>query len=1166
MKRFLSWFVHPLMLILYGGSLLSVMIWYCGPLLAIAGRVPLASSGWRWLLIAVALVLWIAAWIWRAIRRARAAQRRKEDTAPPAPPDAATVELAMQDARLRAAMAALRGSGLGGWWRGWRRRRLLRSLPCYLLLGAPGSGKSTLLAQSGLAFPLLRQPEAGATAYCEWRLSESAVLLDTAGRYTVPDRAGEADQAGWTTLLTLLKCWRGRRPLNGVLLTVSLELLLQQDEAERLRAARELRSRLNELFERLGMRLPVYVIISKCDMLAGFAEFFDTLGQDEREQVWGVSFPLDASGEPEMGHAGLADFAAEFNTLEQQLQGQLLLRLEQEQDWQRRALLYCFPQQFARVGEPLARLLAKLFEPNSFEAVPLLRGVYFTCGMQQGTPVERVMAQQAAHFELTAAALPGGGGGGGYFIGRLMRDVIFSEAGLVVHKRLSPRRQRLLAWFALGGLAVLALLLALGLKVSYDRNQAVQAESAAAATALAVQAQQLPLERGILEALPLLNAARDLPGVSYRGTNAVPWLNRMGLFQGDTLGDAATATYLRLLRSLLLPQLADTMEDTLRRGEAESQEWLYETLRVYLMLGQRRHFDAAAVQAWAELAWRNELPQATATQRQQLSAHLGALLGADADTAEALPLDTVLVTQARFMLATMPAAERVYHRVRRQLQSGRAADFSVNRALQRDASGLFAHKSGAPLSRGVDGIYSVPSYRRLQELMAPALRDFERDGWVLDRREAMVAQGGVLQAAVLQRYFDEYIRHWDAFLSDLQIVPLLNQEQAARVSAALAASDSPLRRLFQAVVRETTLDGAVQLPAGELLRGQFTAARSRLASAFGTGQRASPLAAPENPVDRHFVNLHQLVIGPAPQPIDAMLAVLKDMALYFDASDAARRGGAAAPSADVLARLKRDGGAQPVPLSGLMLQMSVAAEGMAKGGQRAALDARWQSVGAAFCRDAIAGRYPLVRDAQRDVTADDFARFFGPGGIVDDFITHELAPHVDMSGKPWRWRNDDAAATNPSSDALAQFQRGDRLRDMFFQAGGRQAALRFDLTALSADPVLTKVALDIDGQQVLYQASVPSQRSAVVLPSGKGDGRISLESTPPLRAEWRSSGPWAWFRLMDKGVLHPGVQAERYRLSFDLDGHAIQYELNASSVLNPFRRDALTQFRCPGIF
>ena len=78
-----------------------------------------------------------------------------------------------------------------------------------------------------------------------------------------------------------------------------------------------------------------------------------------------------------------------------------------------------------------------------------------------------------------------------------------------------------------------------------------------------------------------------------------------------------------------------------------------------------------------------------------------------------------------------------------------------------------------------------------------------------------------------------------------------------------------------------------------------------------------------------------------------------------------------------------------------------------------------------------------------------------------------------------------------------------------------------------------------------------------------GSGLVHLDATPALRADLRSDGPWGWFRMLDKGVVEPGAQAERYKLTFDLDGRKAVYQLNASSVINPFRRDALEQFRCP---
>jgi type VI secretion system protein ImpL len=146
---------------------------------------------------------------------------------------------------------------------------------------------------------------------------------------------------------------------------------------------------------------------------------------------------------------------------------------------------------------------------------------------------------------------------------------------------------------------------------------------------------------------------------------------------------------------------------------------------------------------------------------------------------------------------------------------------------------------------------------------------------------------------------------------------------------------------------------------------------------------------------------------------------------------------------------------------------------------------------------------------------------------------------------------------------LSQFQRAARVREMFFVAGGRQPSLRFELAAVGADAGVSKISFDIDGQPVLYVAGAVGRPVPISLPSGKAGGQMHLEATPPLKADVRSDGPWAWFRMLDKGVLEPSAQGERYKLTFDLEGRKVVYQLTASSVVNPFRRDALEQFRCP---
>jgi type VI secretion system protein ImpL len=1174
-KRWLSWLAKSWLWSLLGVVLVALLIWYEGPLLSFDGREPLASESARWRVIVVLALIWILYFGWRGYSAWRANRSLMDGVAEAPTPEpgikASEEETALLGERMRAAMAVLRkanpGRRLGG--------QYLYQLPWYMFVGAPGSGKTTALTHSGLQFPLSESLGStaiggvGGTRNCDWWFTDEAVLLDTAGRYTTQDSHTEVDRAAWRGFLDLLKKHRRRSPINGVIVAVSVSDLLQQNEADRLLQAQAIRARIDELHERLGVRFPVYVVITKCDLMAGFVEFFEHFGREERSQVWGVTFPLPSAEQAEQPGAPLAKFPAEFNALERQLQVRVLERMQLERDLSRRALLYSFPQQFASIGEVLTRFLNAAFEPNRYQAPAFVRGVYFTSGTQEGSPIDRVLASLAASFGLGRKVLPPGyATGRSYFITRLMREVIFREAGLVGVDPGHERRRQLGAWVAMATISVLSLMLMVGMSISYQRNEAFVKEAATRTAEVALLARTLPAQRSALETLPLLDASRNLPAGFAHRSDGVPLLSRLGLYQGNKLGVGAVNLYRRLLRSTLLPHIVANMESALRRGDASNQDFLYETLRAYLMLGERQYFDAASVQAWVDVDWRRELPQASEAQRQALSANVAALLDADDEDAEPVQLDADLIDKTRLTLASMSLSQRIYNRLKREVAQANLPELSVNGAVGRDVSSLLVRRSGTPLSRGVSGVYTVAGYRELLGKSERAVLDMAKDNWVLDHQEAALSAGNTAttSAAVLDLYYADYIRQWDGFLGDVQLASLTSLIQASLVTHGLASNDSPLRAFLQAAARETTLDGVSSEKSGNpvdrLVRSRTDDARKRLESALDDDVPAANTPAPGNPVDQHFAALHTLVGSGSPAPLDETLTLFKDAAQYFDSAEDARRSGTAAPSGEVLGRVKRAASEQPSPLSSILQDVDGTGGALTLRNERERLNALWTATGARFCRDAIAGRYPLVRDASRDATADDFGKFFGPGGIMDDFFTKNLAAYVDMSGSQWRWRSTGSAPMNIPQDVLNQFQRGAKLRDMFFVAGARQPSLRFDLRPVSADPALSKVELDVAGQPVTFEAGSSPSFSPLVLPSGKGSDLVQLHVTPSAGSGLRSDGPWAWLHLLDQGTLSGG-QGERFQLAFNVQGHRVSYELRASSVINPFSRAPLEQFRCP---
>jgi len=58
------------------------------------------------------------------------------------------------------------------------------------------------------------------------------VLIDTAGRYTTQDSDAKVDRKSWLSFLDMLRTNRPRQPINGVLVAISIEDILNLPAAE----------------------------------------------------------------------------------------------------------------------------------------------------------------------------------------------------------------------------------------------------------------------------------------------------------------------------------------------------------------------------------------------------------------------------------------------------------------------------------------------------------------------------------------------------------------------------------------------------------------------------------------------------------------------------------------------------------------------------------------------------------------------------------------------------------------------------------------------------------------------------------------------------------------------------------------------------------------------
>lgn len=1168
-------------------SMLGGLLWMYGPTLEIHGGHPLADVRTRLLLIFALYVLFALTCLgikaWRELRGQRAASPAPANEAAAEgedPQPARQLKQSFDEARrlLRNAdIGLVRAYDPRGWWARLSRRYLYKR-PWYLLIGPPGSGKTTLLARSGLHFPFAdlfgrsAQRKVGATRDCDWWLTDSAVLLDTAGTYaTQPDAQGNG-AGNWSLLLKLLRKFRPRQPLSGVLLSIGMDDLLTASADERHEQARALHKRLQELYTRLGVRFPVYVVVTKADRLEGFVPYFEALDQEQRRQIWGFTLPY-ATTQTEGFELGVG-FEKQHAMLLQRLEAGLPETLLATTHVDQRSSAYLLPQEFARLNSILRGYLDTVFSFSSFESRIAPRGVYFTSAIRHGgDPARR---QGVASDPLQDPAGPDEEKSGAYFIGDVLEKVVFQEAGLAGSNHWWEYRNTALHWSGYALLGAALVLACVFWHSSYRNNHAYLGEVALKLAPVEAQGNQLdPLQQeDLFKLIPYLDALRHLPQSQQFALDNPPMLYGLGLYQGKPLEDATNSLYRRALDTLLKPLVSAQIRDILESDSGADPVFSYEALKAYRMLFDPKHYDAEFLRAWLMSNLRQRhAADTTLIQWKELEAHLQQLLEGNTFSAP-FAEDPQLEEKAAGYLGRVPDSQRIYNQVKHRLldPSGRRSVSLVDLAGA-PAELVFKRSSGKSLVDGIPDMFTRDAYwQSFDKHLADVARETgNQDAWVIGRGAQPSREEDVVNA-VRQLYMRDYIAYWDGLLNDLALNDISSLNQRIQTARLLSGPDSPMRRLLVNTVRNLQLAKTKESDATDAAKnGSGDAAKpstSLLESRFsGTDPGSNDaFSQPEQLVVNHFRPLIELAEADNAQgsgiAFDSVMKQINDLYNYLLTMQGAANSGMSAPSSDVIASLQATSERLPPPFRSMLRSLALGASSDTQSSERGNIRKRVDAEVVGFCRRAIAGRYPLSRNAAQDITAEDFGRMFAPGGgLMDSFFQQNLMGKVDTSGTRWRFNPGVDGRRAPGGEGvLRPFQQAQDIRDTFFNRGGTQTP-SFNVTfkPVSMDSDIVSMSLDVDGQTLQYSHG-PLVPQVVSWPGTKNSMRVGLQLNlfNGSSASLWTSGDWALHRLLDKATIADGTAARSRLATFNIDGHRVTLEIISNSVRDPLMPPSFT--------
>ncbi|WP_273205610.1 type VI secretion system membrane subunit TssM [Marinobacter subterrani] len=1170
----------PVVLVL-GLIALVVATWWLGPSWEIDGGFPLAP--WQTRALVTLGVVLVMAMMWglalaRRLRKVNVAkaeeQREQEDPILP---------LERKQQRLLDRQLAALKSNLPG-------RKGLYRLPWYLVMGLEGAGKTSLIQRSGQTYTLTnvtRNHRSDRNAFgFDWWIGDDGVLIDPDGEL-LSQNQGEGSSADlqhrlWTHFIQWLERNRPQRPLNGVVLAVDLASLSMANAGQRQAQAILLRTRLRELMEQIGSRLPVYVSFTKMDLLYGFGPFVSTLGKQEKEQALGFTFELDGG----LDHDDwLTEFSDSFAGLVTRLSDRLPDVLASTRDAEDRAAAYSFTRQLAGLGPVLEQFLTDLLSADAFSTPALVRGTYFTSVYQEGVPEDAFVTAAAANYEVAAPIQPAqrAGQSASLFTRTLFTRVIYPEAGLAGDNRRVIRSRRRRAAVA----AMIAVCAGAGMTAGWQHYFIKNAE-AATAVETRVESflnnwQPVGYEPDVTGSnlLQPLDELREATLAFGNHRKQWPLISDMGLYQGHKVGPEVEASYLDMLAYQYLPALMFGVMGEMGQAPDNGMARL-DHLRVLRMLYDASGRRSDIVENYMQAYWQQRFPGQSDTQ-QRLMAHLEyamahtdlARMAGNGDVTADMALAPFRssVQWAQHELGRIPTPERVYRDLETEAGREFQAPLDIARASGPAFSAVFTRvdEFGEPVPEALpteQDPLRVPALLTREGLEKWFMKESGSvtelaliDAWVLGRREDVnfsEADEAELRTSLQTLYAEHYADAWRSVLAGVDIHRFEDLNHGVRLLESLTSGHEPLARLLELVRRNTRL-----IPAAE---GETAAARELL--------EQSPHFRMLQEIERQFADLNQLTRkqGDQPNGLDQIMVVVGELHEYMRNIQEAPDTGKAAlnaararmglQGADPIFTLRRMADNQPQPLNRLLDRLATESWRVVLDQAVAQLERQWYREVYQPFQQNLARHYPFNPDAGRDVALQDFERFFAPDGILERFYKENLKlfleDHPEQVGDARR-------AGLVRGDVLASLEKADRIRRAYFTRSGT-LDVEFALEPLNLSANKRRSVVNLDGQLVEFSHG-PGQSIPLVWPNTLRDSVESRVTLVPVQVN-RSprsiseTGPWALFRLLDKADI-TGVSSSAIDVRFQVDDGSMRYRLHAASNTNPFTQELLAGYRLP---
>lgn len=1140
----------------FGLIIFSILLWFLLPLIEVSGKEPFLEGVSRVVVILFISITFIGCHLGLLAKQNSKNRKLLDELSSKDSIDekiASEEEIKRMNQRFISATDKLKKIKLSG-------KKNIQKLPWYLVIGAPGSGKTTALLNSGLNFPLGDSmgydpiQGVGGTKDLDFWFSESAVLVDTAGRFTTQDSYKQVDSSGWHGFLNLLKKYRPFKPVNGIIVTVSASDLIGLTDSQQENHINSIKSRLSEIYDSFNKEIPIYVMLTKIDLIKGFREFFAIYSQKERGIPWGFTLPIKS--ESNISFSIGKNFDKEISKIIHSLENSLVSRLNKERNNRNRGEIIGFPKQFDIILKRFEKILNPIFGENIYQKSLFLRGVFLCSGTQTGNPIDLVFSKLSSYTK--NLNLPNSDKKASYFLNGIFRNIIFKEQNLLSSSSILNKFYSIIYTGGYGLSLIFVLFFCTTLMLSASKS------SSAIDNINTKLAEFETIEKESIGILDISNFLTTLENLKNEYSDVI-YSKLSGLSQKEKITDEIDELYFESLKNSFVIGLRSILSGEIEKGiNNKNYSKVYSSLKIYLMLTEHPNkIEKSKIVNWYDSFFIEiEEPLFTGDVKSQFNIHLETYIDMRISSKIGLTANSDLVNKARKVLLNIQSAERTYlHFISAY---GNNSEYKIIESDLFDNSyqNLFIKKQ----NNGYSEVWGEFTYVGYRNLFLPFLKEKvdKSEKWITGYESEKISINNKEHIdAVKKIYFREYIKSWNKLIGSYSIRPIMSSSDGMKRLQEITNESSAMVQMLNIIYKNVFLSipkSTIKI-LEQMSNDKKIAFQKSILRKFPKGKLTPvgiqfyPLLrfhlskVPNRRFDKINSSLNQLeseFIKLEEQDNSEEFA-FKSLTKYLKGQNHPLRSLSSSNKSTFyplniwMKKIKRDS------LDVLGYKVSEYIKGMW-------LDNREE------CVSNILGKYPIGSRHSESIGLDSFSEFFKPGGIFDRFYKKNISNFVIQRNARFKWKIN----LGFSPGVLKDIRLAYLIKKAYFNGNTKKMAVKFRLKPKYLTHKSSFFSLVFGKNELIYQHG-PTRFQTYTWP-GQGDTSYSAFSFFRTNGEVTIKqevvdDSWSFLKLISNKISKSS-RNRRFVVKSQKDGLEGRIELLADSNINPWSIGNISSFNC----